>query len=159
MKSLLVTGAHHRAVCALYEKQLEQQRADWKDDLAAGVERERAAELRVQELHLKVLELMTAKETRPAGPGQPRRKERIKVPEAVDASDTKQVFAQAVAEVGGGSANRVLRRMDQIRTRLRPHGPPTQTFSRPSQADVQAMIDNAEYTGLTMPPIPAAEVN
>lgn len=157
MKSLLVTGAHHRAVCALYDKQLEQQRGDWKDSIAA-LEKSQA---RVQELHLKVLELMTAKEAPPTA-GQPipiRRREPIRVPRAVDPADTKQVFAQAVAEVGQTSANHVLKRMGQIRDRLRPGGPPTQVFDRPTQDDVQKMINDAEFAGLVMEPIPAEEVS
>lgn len=64
MKSLIVTGAHHRAICALYEKQLEQVRGDWKDDLAALTTRAEKSEARVQELHAKLLDLMTTREER-----------------------------------------------------------------------------------------------
>jgi hypothetical protein len=154
MKSLIVTGAHHRAICALYEKQLEQMRGDWKDDLAALTTRAEKSEARVQELHAKLLDLMTTREERT---DQARAvKRRPAEPKAnFDPNDPAQLFQQAQRETGSSSASRILRRMEQIRNRI-PRDPGSMSMGRPTQGDVQTMIDNAEFQGLTMEDIPIA---
>jgi len=73
VKSLLVTGAHHRAICALYEQQLEHYRAE----LLAAHARAEKSEQRVQELHAKILETVTLKEAAAAEPAVARRRDRI----------------------------------------------------------------------------------
>lgn len=161
MKSFLVTGAHHRAVCALYEKQLEQQRGDWKGDIAALDASLEKSEARVQELHLKVLEMMTAKETAEATPIDrvPRRRKPEGPPENFDPGDPKQLFQQAKAETGSNNASRIFHRMQHIRDRMRPAGDKVQRVGAPTQADVNQMIQDAEFEGMTMGPIDRQEAS
>lgn len=158
MKSLLVTGAHHRAVCALYEQQLEH----YRGELLVAHARAEKSELRVQELHGKVIEMMTAKETAAAEPVVIRRRPRPanELPDNFDVNDPKQLFQQARAETGSNNASRIFSRMRHIRNQHRPAGDHVQTFAQPTQADVTQMIQDAELEGMTMDtPIQAEEAS
>jgi hypothetical protein len=153
VKSLLVTGAHHRAVCALYQQQIDTERDGYRDVILELRERAEKSELRVQELHGKVLEMMTAKEAAAAEPVVIRRRRPAnELPENFDVNDPKQLFQQARAETGSNNASRVFSRMRHIREQHRPTGGHVQTFKQPTQADVNKMIQDTELEGMTMDP-------
>jgi hypothetical protein len=144
MKSLIVTGAHHRAICALYEDVVAELRA-----------RAEKSEQRVQELHLKMLETRTAKDAAAAEPVTARRRPRpaSEVPDDFDVNDPKQLFTQARAETGSNNASRIFSRMRHIREQHRPPaGSHVQSIAQPTQADVTRMVQDAEFEGMTMDP-------
>jgi hypothetical protein len=155
MKSLIVTGAHHRAVLELLEKSQELERAHFQAEVATQRDRAEKSENRVQELHAKLLDLMTTREERVEQARTVKRRNPEPLKTNFDPNDPAQLFQQARQETGSSSASRILRRMEQIRQRI-PREPGAMEMGRPNQGDVQRMIDNAEFQGLTMDEVPIA---